>query len=171
MGYVIGAILTVVVIFAIGFATTSGGGTSNKGNANVEGCAAACSNLVAKRAQVCSHRAAVAAATAKRDSYATLVAGATAAAIAAAAAAAAAIFTPFVGPIIAPILAAASAAAWAYLDFVLGQLAGAAAALQVQIDGLSEATRLEAEATTMVTNACAPEVAANCIASLPACAV
>jgi hypothetical protein len=171
MAFVIGAIVVVIVIFAVGFATTSGGGTSNTGNDNVEGCQAACSNLIAKRAQVCAHRAAVATATATRNSYATQVAGATAAAIAAAAAAAAAIFVPIVGPIIAPILATASAVAWAYLDFVLGQLAGAGAALQVQIDGLNEATRLEAEATTLVTNACSAEVANNCISSLPACPV
>jgi|SRR5690242_17381428 hypothetical protein len=171
MAFVIGAIVTVVVIFFIGFATTSGGGTSNRGNDNVNGCPAACSNLVSKRAQVCAHRASVAAATAKRNSFATLVGSATAAAIAAAAAAAAAIAVPIVGPIIAPILALASALAWAYLDFVLGQLAGAAAALQVQIDGLNEAVKLEADATALVFKDCSPEVAQACVSSLPACAV
>src|SRR5262245_4682812 len=129
MGYVIGALLITVVIFVVGFATTSGGGTSNKGNNNVEGCQAACSNLVTKREQVCAHRADVAAATATRDSYLKLVISATAAAVAAAAAAAAAWLVPFVGPILAPSLATASVVAWAYLDFVTGQLAGAAAAL------------------------------------------
>lgn len=171
MAFVLGALVTVVVIFFIGFTTTSGGGTSNQGNGNVEGCAAACSNLVAKRAQVCAHRAAVAAATAKRNSFATLVGSATAAAIAAAAAAATAITVPIVGPLIAPILAAASALAWAYLDYVLGQLAGAAAALQIQIDGLNEAVKLEADATTLVFKDCSPEVAQACVRSLPACAV
>lgn len=124
-----------------------------------------------KRMQVCAHRSAVATATAKRDSFVTLVKAATAAALAAAIAAAAASLVPVVGPIIAPILAAASAAAWVYLDYVLGQLTGAAAALQIQINGLNDAQNLDAEATQLVLKDCPPETAQACIKSLPVCPV
>jgi hypothetical protein len=171
MAFVIGAIVVAVVIFFVGFTTTAGGGTSNLGNGNVEGCANACNNLVSKRMQVCAHRSAVAAATTTRDAFANLLLNATLAAIAAAAAAAAAIFVPIVGPLIAPILAAASAVAWAYVDFVLGQLTGATAALQVQINGLNQAQSIEAEATQLVLKDCPPETAQACINSLPVCPV
>ena len=146
-------------------------GTSNTGNDNAEGCAAACANLVAKRAQTCSHRVAVAAAKAFRDSTAIQFAAAVAISIAASALVAVAAGVPIVGPILAAAAGAVAASTALYADYLLGRLAAANAALQIQMDGLTAAVMLEADALTLVTNSCAADVAQSCIASLPSCPV
>jgi len=50
MAIVIGlAVVGGIGLFVAGFFSNPGLGTANLGNANVEGCTAACANLVAKR--------------------------------------------------------------------------------------------------------------------------
>src|SRR5687768_1617283 len=90
MGIAIAAIVgLVIVVFAVGFFSVGGLSAAQTGNDNVAGCAAACANLLAKRAQVCRARAAVAAARSTRDSWAIQAAAAVATSIAASALAAA----------------------------------------------------------------------------------
>jgi len=172
MGFVVlGAIVVAVALFAWGFSSVSGLGTSNMRNDNVDGCKAACDNLIAKRSQTCSHRAAVAAARAALNAAALEAALAVAASVAAAVAVGVASAVPIVGQILAAALATVAAAAAAYAVYALGKLAGAASALKIQSDGLAEAVRLEAEAMTLVTSSCPADTAVACIASLPACPV
>lgn len=172
MGIAIAAVVgLVVVLFGVGFFSVPGLGTSNTGNDNVEGCTAACANLVAKRAQTCSHRAAVAAARAIRDTAAMQAAVAVGVSVAASMVAAAAAAVPIIGPIISAAAAIVAAAAAVYANYLLGRLAGAATALQIQLDGLAAAVKLEADAVTLVNNSCPPAVAMSCISSLPACPV
>jgi len=152
-------VVAVIAVFVVGFFSVPGLGTSNRGNDNVEGCAAACANLLAKRAQTCAHRASVAAARTTRDTAAMQFAAAAAASAAAAAL------------VLAAAAGVAAAIAAVYANYLLGRLAGAAAALQIQLDGLSDAVRLEADALTLLTNSCSPEAAASCMNSLPTCPI
>lgn len=172
MGFIVlGAIVVAVALFAVGFASTPRLGTSNEGNANVDGCAAACANLLAKRSQTCSHRADVAAATSFLTSAAIELAAAVAASVAAVVAVGVASAIPIIGPIVAAVLATIAAAAASYVVYSLGRLAGAASALAIQQKGLTDAVRLEGEAVTLVNDSCPPDEAARCIASLPTCPV
>lgn len=172
MGIVIAVVVVAVIaIFVAGFFSVPGLGTSNRGNDNVEGCAAACANLLAKRAQTCAHRASVAAARTTRDTAAIQFAAAAAASVAAAALVAIAAAVPIIGPILAAAAGVAAAIAAVYANYLLGRLAGAASALQIQLNGLNDAVRLEADALTLLTNSCSPEVAASCTNSLPACPI
>ena len=165
----IGIIASVAITFFAGFVSVGGGGYSVQGNDNVEGCTNACANLRSKRAQVCSARTALASAIATRDSYSALLVRALATAALLLAASIAAALIPIFGGAIAASLATAYATAQAYVVFVLGQLAGAAANVGLQMKGLSEATRLENEAMDIVRNSCPAAEADMCINSLPSC--
>ena len=169
---VIAIIVAAVVLFFAGFASYPGfKGSSNTGNDNIAGCEAAKANLVAKHAQTCSHRIAVSTARSLMVAAGTLYASALLASIALAALAAAAGSIPIVGPIIAAGAAIASSIAAAYSIFLLGRYAAAVAEYATQSTGLSDAMRLEAEATTLVTDSCAADDAAAAIAALPPCPV
>jgi hypothetical protein len=161
----------VVAVFVGGFLSVPGLSSSNALNGNVEGCEAACANLVAKRAQTCSHRAAVASAQATNNAFAMQFAAAIAASFAASVLAVAAAAIPIVGPILAAAAAVASAAAAMYADWLFGKFSGASAALRIQLDGLAQAVTLEEEATALVTSSCPLATAERCIASLIPCPV
>ena len=91
--------------------------------------------------------------------------------LAATAVAAALAVVPVIGPILSAAAALVAAAAAVYANYLLGRLAGAASALQIQMDGLAAAVKLEAEAMTLVASNCPPKEAQDCIGMLPACAV
>jgi hypothetical protein len=168
---IVGIVIAVVVVFAIGYVSYPIGGWANVGNGNVEGCAAACANLNAKRAQVCMMRSSVAAARAAMVAAGTLFAAALATSIAAAAAVAVAAAIPIVGAVVAAALAVVAAAAAVYSNYLLGRYAAACTAYAIQSNGLADASRLEAEALKLVNDSCPPEVAMNCIAGLMVCPV
>lgn len=168
---VIGIIIGAVVLFVIGYVTYPIGGYANTLNDNVEGCAKACANLTAKRAQTCGNCAAVAAARAAMVAAGTLYASAVAASVAAAATAAVAAAIPIIGAIVAAAAAAAAAVAAIASIYLLGRYAAACTAYAMQSQGLAEATRLEGDAVKLVLDSCSNEVAMSCIASLPECPV
>jgi hypothetical protein len=172
MGFVIlGAIVVSVALFAFGISSVPRSGTSNLGNDNIEGCKAACDNLLAKRQQVCSHRADVAAATAFQKTAFLEWAAAVATSLAAAGLVAVAAGVPIIGPFLAAAAGVVAAAAVVYANYLFGRLMGANLAVTTQNKGLADATKLEAEATTLVTNSCPSDEATRCIGSLPACPV
>ena len=165
-------IVAAVVVFFVGFVTYSGfKGSANAGNDNVEGCAAAKANLVAKHAQTCAARIAVATARFLMVAAWNLFASALATSIALAAVAALLGSIPIVGPIIAAGAAIASSIAAAYSIFLLGRYAAACSEYAVQSKGLDDAMKIEAAATQLVLDSCAPDDAAAAIAALPPCPV
>lgn len=168
----IAIVVAAVVVFFIGYATYPGFmGVANTGNGNVEGCEAAKTNLMAKHAQTCGQRIAVANARALMVAAGTLFAAALATSIALAAVAAIAGSIPIVGPIIATAAAIVSSIAAAYSIFLLGRYAAACTEYAIQSSGLADAMRLEEAATKLVTDSCPAEDAAATIAALPPCPV
>lgn len=169
---VIAIVVAAVAVFFIGYATYPGfKGYSNTDNDNVEGCAAAKANLVAKHSQTCGQRVAVATARALMVAAGTLYAAALAASIALAAVAAVSGSIPIVGPIIAAAAAIVSSVAAAYSIFLLGRYAAACTEYAIQSNGLAEAMKLEDAATKLVNDSCAADDAAATIAALTPCPV
>ena len=124
---VIVIVVAALALFFIGLATSPGfKGYSNTGhdNDNVEGCAAAKANLVAKHSQACGQRVAVATARALMVAAGTLYAAALAASIALAAVAAVSGSIPIVGPIIAVAAAIVASIAAAYSIFLRNRRRG-----------------------------------------------
>jgi len=165
-------VVVAVVVFFAGYASYGGfRGYSNFGNDNVEGCAAAKTNLAAKHSQTCSQRVAVSTARALMVAAGSLYASYLGASIALAAVAAVSGSIPIVGPIIAAAAAIASSIAAAYSIFLLGRYTAACTEYAVQSSGLSDAMKLEDAATKLVNDSCAADDAAATIAALPPCPV